>query len=380
MTIKYFVYPFGINGTLAAIPDPTQGSGVVSYQEGFGVDYQLIDTDPASLNIPRDQFNQLMFDTTGAVQQIQQNGFPVFITTAMNDGSPFPYSKNSWVRAADGNVYFSLIDVNTDTPPSSNWQLVSFSFQSFLTGDTIETYDATLPSGWLWLDGKTIGSASSGATGRANADTSSLFTVLWNSIPNAALPIQDSAGTPSTRGVSAAADFSANKRLPVPDRRGRIAAAADNLGGTAANRLTGNTAQGVDGSGLGNFGGEQSHALISTENGTHTHGSSGLSGGSHSHTFSTTTDSAGAHTHDVVYSQFGNAQSTLPLPQYTIQITSHSNDSTIPTNSAGVHTHTLSGTTGNTTPAISGSTDASGSGTTHNNVQPTIIANFRIKL
>lgn len=125
MTIKYFVYPFGVDGTLLAIPDPTQLSGVMSYQEGFGVDYQLIDTDPASLNIPRDQFNQLMFDITGAVQQIQQNGHPTFITTAMNDGVPFPYAKNAWVyQPVDGNVYYSLVDTNTTVPPSGSWSVV----------------------------------------------------------------------------------------------------------------------------------------------------------------------------------------------------------------------------------------------------------------
>jgi hypothetical protein len=34
------------------------------------------------------------------------------------------------------------------------------------------------------------------------------------------LPIQTSTGAASTRGVSASADFAANKRLPLPDMRG----------------------------------------------------------------------------------------------------------------------------------------------------------------
>lgn len=125
MTVKYFVYAFGVDGTLAPVPDPSQPDGTFSYQEGFPIGYQLVDTDPASLNIPRDGFNQLMFDTTGAIQQLQQNGFPVWITNAMNDGVDFPYTKNSYVRAPDGNVYYSLVDSNTDEPPSPKWQLLA---------------------------------------------------------------------------------------------------------------------------------------------------------------------------------------------------------------------------------------------------------------
>ncbi len=123
MTVKYFKYPFGVDGDLLAIPNPTQLSGVVSYQAGYPIDYQLVDTDPASLNIQRNQFNQLMFDTTSAIQQLQQNGFPIHITAAMNDGVAYAYDKNSYVRATDSNVYYSLTNGNVDVPPSVNWQL-----------------------------------------------------------------------------------------------------------------------------------------------------------------------------------------------------------------------------------------------------------------
>lgn len=79
---------------------------------------------------------------------------------------------------------------------------------------------ASAPSGYLKANGGTIGSASSGGTSRANADAISLYTVLWDNIANTELPIQDSTGAASTRGASAAADFAANKRLPLPDMRG----------------------------------------------------------------------------------------------------------------------------------------------------------------
>lgn len=72
----------------------------------------------------------------------------------------------------------------------------------------------TAPPGWLLIDGKTIGSASSGATSRANADTFALFEQVW-AFPATSVPIYTSTGAASTRGASAAADFAANKRLPL---------------------------------------------------------------------------------------------------------------------------------------------------------------------
>lgn len=125
-TARYFVYPFAINGDVTAIPDPTQAGGAISYQQGFGPDYSLPSSNPAYLTIPRNQFNQLMYDVTSTLQQIYQNGFPLFITAAMNGGVAFSYSKNSYVyQPVDGNVYYSLVNTNTDVPPTANWQAIS---------------------------------------------------------------------------------------------------------------------------------------------------------------------------------------------------------------------------------------------------------------
>lgn len=70
------------------------------------------------------------------------------------------------------------------------------------------------PTGWLLVDGKTIGSSASGATSRANDDTLSLFTELWN-FPAASVPIYTNTGAASTRGASAAVDFAAGKRIAL---------------------------------------------------------------------------------------------------------------------------------------------------------------------
>ncbi len=81
-------------------------------------------------------------------------------------------------------------------------------------------FGATAPTGWLLMDGKTIGDASSGGTALASASASALFTKLWTEGDNTVLPIQDSSGALTTRGVSAAADFAAHKRLPLPNFSG----------------------------------------------------------------------------------------------------------------------------------------------------------------
>lgn len=86
-------------------------------------------------------------------------------------------------------------------------------------GHVDEFFLPTAPSGWVAMDGLTIGNGSSGATSRANADTATLFAILWDRDP-IDTPIQDSTGAASTRGASAAADFAANKRIVVPDMGG----------------------------------------------------------------------------------------------------------------------------------------------------------------
>jgi hypothetical protein len=139
------------------------------------------------------------------------------------------------------------------------------------TGDMkVSAVNSDQSNAWLRCDGRTVGNGSSGGTARANADMSGLFTVLWTNFTNTELAIQDSSGGASSRGASAAADFAANKRMPLPDLRGRVIAGMDNPGGGAANRITSAQAD-VNGGSTGT----ETHTLTTPEMPAHTHGPSG---------------------------------------------------------------------------------------------------------
>lgn len=148
----------------------------------------------------------------------------------------------------------------------------------FETGDWKGRTLSSLPTGWIWAAGN-IGDASSNATNRANADCQALFTAYWNdaaynytgtTATGAALQLYDSSGTPVAKGVSAAADWAAHRRIDVPDFRDRVPAGRGNMVGSAG-RLSGQPG-GVNGNGLGNSGGLETHTLTIAQLASHNHG------------------------------------------------------------------------------------------------------------
>jgi hypothetical protein len=168
---------------------------------------------------------------------------------------------------ADGSIKVRLTDVNGVEKLVADGLIVTGASSGGGGGSPVDPttvlqtgwlqaiYGIGVVSGFVRCNARTIGSAVSGATERANADTNALFSFLWNGDPNL---------TVSTgRGASAAADFASNKTIAIPDWRGRALAALDDMGNTAAGRLTA-TYFGTAATVLGAAGGHESATLLST--------------------------------------------------------------------------------------------------------------------
>jgi microcystin-dependent protein len=202
----------------------------------------------------------------------------------------------------------------------------------------------TAPAGYVRANGRTIGNAASSASERANADTSTLYALLWDNYSDTVCPVS------SGRGASAAADYAANKTITLPDLRGRALFGLDDMGGSAAGRLAGAT---IDQTTNGASGGADTVTLIEGNLPAHTHGAGTLataSDGAHTHTYE-------RYTSLVTVNNGGGASGLWQ------------NSSSVSTGSSGAHTH-----------AISGSTGSTGSGTAIDKLPPAFLTTWLIKL
>jgi len=184
------------------------------------------------------------------------------------------------------------------TDGSGNLSFTTISTETIPAGSVMPYAGSTAPSGWLLSYGQAI--------------SRSTYATLFAAI-----------GT--TYGVGDGATT-----FNVPDLRGRLAAGQDDMGGTSANRLTGQTG-GVNGDNLGAAGGAETQTLTTAQIPSHTHG-------------------AGSYVANIQGPSGGGSSGYL----------------------GGGGNATLSKT-------VSGTSGATGSGGAHNNVQPTIILNYIIK-
>lgn len=129
----------------------------------------------------------------------------------------------------------------------------------FATGDVKFRPTSETLTGWVKMAGLTIGSATSGATERANADTQNLFVYLWSNCHLCSVS--------GSKGTSALADFNANKTISLPDWRARTPVGLDNMDNTSAGILQSKnvTSPGDTVTTPGATGGEAVHTLSLAE-------------------------------------------------------------------------------------------------------------------
>lgn len=219
----------------------------------------------------------------------------------------------------------------------------------FQTGDVMWSETSGSRTGWVRDNGRTIGSATSGATERANSDTESLFNWLWQNCDDGRCPVIGG------RGASSAADWTANKQITLPDKRGYIVGGLDDMGNSAAGRFAGVPVVSGGVTTAGSVVGEALHTLSADELPSHDH-SVYLSDPGHVHDFTT-------------------AVSTFGVQAGGSTILAGSGTRTTFEALTGLTIWSQSGGAGN-----QNKTAASGGGAAHSVVQKTVLGTFYRKL
>ena len=168
----FFKYAFAQSGDKTTIPQDQDPQGRVSYQQGFGGAYSK---DPAADGYPilRDNFNQLMFDTTNAIRQLQINGGNLWSAEIATNGG-YPAGAVVLVKMQMNGVvdsggsfmqnlsYYqpvvSMKDANTDEPTTLNllkswWALDGNPLFGVITRLSNAGLTAQTPSGYLEIGG-----------------------------------------------------------------------------------------------------------------------------------------------------------------------------------------------------------------------------------
>jgi microcystin-dependent protein len=186
---------------------------------------------PAIFLDEADEFYRLRITTSGGVILDDLVTLPIIGPSGGGGGSEVPVDANALIKTGD-----------------FNWQPV--------TGSR---------SGFVRLNGRTIGSALSGATERANADCESLYLHNWNTYSN------DYFAVTGGRGATAAADWAAAKTMTLYNAAGRVAAGLDSMGNGAQNIITSNVITTGDGSTALSKGGADRLTLTTAQIPSHTH-------------------------------------------------------------------------------------------------------------
>jgi len=118
-------------------------------------------------------------------------------------------------------LYADSLGVVAEFAPGLDGQMLTMSGSSLVwgaaaipTGLLAPYFGTTAPTGWVICNGTTLGDMSSEAD-QMSATYQSLFEFLWNNFANIILPVVGG------RGISAATDWAAHKKITLPDMRGR---------------------------------------------------------------------------------------------------------------------------------------------------------------
>ncbi len=159
------------------------------------------------------------------------------------------------MNIAKPSVYLSAVVPVNDF---QTYEVVSGTIDSPRTGDIRTSINSYSPYGWIPMNDGTIGNASSNATTRANNDAWPLYSLLWSAVTSQSngtngggtgyAQLYSSAGAAiGSVGVSAIADWNANRKIGLTKTLGRILASVGlpssgtNVGTTwALGQTTGN--------------------------------------------------------------------------------------------------------------------------------------------
>tara|TARA_R100000808_G_scaffold12077_1_gene30453 strand:+ start:1252 stop:2460 length:1209 start_codon:yes stop_codon:yes gene_type:complete len=286
---------------------------------------------------------------TGVTIRPTENQFVITNGTSVFNVAPTEFSSLTVTGAAtfestvtvEGNGTFKgQVSTNSDMAVGGNFAVSggsTFSGTVTIAGANVQAANAKVCASAFHGDGSNL-------TGIVAMPTGAIVPFGGSSAPTGFLLCSGQAVSRSTYsalfGVISttygAGDESSTFNLP--DLRGRVVAGQDDMGGSSADRLTGLTG-GVDGDTLAATGGAETHVLTTAQLATHTHGAT----------------------------KFYNSDPGLTNTRFSLVTEQTDREDSFP----GYQT-----TTGDTNNIIS----TTGSGSAHNNVQPTIILNYIIKI
>jgi len=285
---------------------------------------------------------------TGVTIRPTENQFVITNGTSVFNVAPTEFSSLTVTGAAtfestvtvEGNGTFKgQVSTNSDMAVGGNFAVSggsTFSGTVTIAGANVQAANAKVCASAFFGDGSNL-------TGIVAMPTGAVVPFGGSSAPTGFLLCAGQAVSRSTYSAlfgvisTTYGEGDGSSTFNLPDLRGRVVAGQDDMGGSSADRLTGLTG-GVDGDTLAATGGAETHVLTTAQLATHTHGA----------TKSYNSDPGLTNTRFSLVTEQTDREDSFPGYQTT---------------------------TGDTNNIIS----TTGSGSAHNNVQPTIILNYIIK-